>query len=743
MSNARQPATATKMQKYFQAAVTELHATVADMKHDDAIFKKYRVKKYKLKKKDEPVEVWIFNSESKPFPILEDQLMKRAESIYESAREIFNKTGTSSFFQTAGTDTSVRGGLSGLMGKFKEILNKEFYSKEIKDEKDFHAQYKRGKKLISNFINDIAYLYGGGGKYSFTKEEECAEFYAKFYKDLWETVEKTHPDYKRSHILVINENPQVRCVQYYERGEHPSAHNRAGIDVSNFIAFGTGYLDKEGWLHITDTGFRHASLPPIDLYKKEQEEIDLFEKQAKVIVRRSTVGEKNVRTSVSSDEKRVQEVIDNIHRDYQLQTVGITKKDMDILLHTEMKKYALDEKQTLNWVNVGLLTVTDDKEKQERQYRETILAAERIRGEEYIKISKDPSLRPAVNPIMFNFGVNWQARDKSLLAKIYPDEQKFENQRAFFQLQKIFYEQMQTTAKKMMADHPDSKNGNLIKIIVNIINELSKNQIDFEQKIEGVLKDYISKYAEAFNVFDGRGKSQRTEAEKNEVVKAEKELQAFKTYYYQEADTLLGKYRKEYHSSQLIENIEKLKEIAKDQREPAQQFLNALKDFQNINTFYLDDSWAKPEHNFKLQASIFNLAGQLSKLERYTESLSCTTRSLNCKSDNDRSNVASTFVDSVRALRQQPSISNVPFDREKHYSGSVFPLHPTYDTDGGGAKFGGRFDSGHPSRKFAAMQIATSGLATHKMKKKKRKIPTKFELGEIPQQEPAVRAQIR
>ena len=254
-------------QEPLQSIVSQLHEKIQENKqYDQKIFKKYHIKKYKLMddQHKEPVEAWIYDHQSKYIPILEDQAMKRAQSLCEAARVLFEK-------QKYNVDL-----IEKTFSLFENAINHVLYPSNI-DEATFEAQFTKIDSLIHQLINDLAYHWGHAHAhpYELTKKD-----YAEFYKNLWDTVEIVTSLYKRSNILVINNDPNVQSVHYYRRGSQPftpdekermyrSSHHREDPGLSNLISYGMGYL-KKGIPVITQSGFRHASLPPIGLYKKEE-----------------------------------------------------------------------------------------------------------------------------------------------------------------------------------------------------------------------------------------------------------------------------------------------------------------------------------------------------------------------------------------------------------------------------------------------------------------------------------------
>lgn len=750
MSNPRsemsEAVSTSAMQAQMDETVLQLYQQLTDAEFDNDIFTKYHVKKYTLvNQKNELVDVWIYDQYSRHFPILEDQLTKRAESILAAAKSIFSdpQSGEQLFEKIPYLDA--------LWREFLNILQTEFYSKSI-DESKFKTQKEEGNKLIKRFINDITYLW----KLSQTDFNE--EKFREFHRQLWKAVETTNTSYKRNHILTINTDPLVQSVQYYERGDHPSAHHRSTAEVSNFIAYGTGYLDPQGKTHITDTGFRHASLSPIDLYKEEKREIEAIKSSMRgqaVLLNSDTIED-----DTALLEGAISRSIDLMHRYYHFKTTGMTKETMSKLIEKEMQPRLPEEKQkqitTFHWVNVSLLTVTNDSEAQRRQYEETILAADLVRGEEAPDVMKrvaeagknaktaDTPLtaddmanltRPRIDPIIFDLGVNYEALSAQRLGfefQTYPPEQDFENNRAFFQLLELFTMQMKTALSQFPTVPPEFKKA---------LQELTEISAKFKKEIEKLLSHCSILYAARFQAY------QKDQSLKNQAAleSAEKKLITQKKELHARAKEIIESYQEIFQSSINIA-IGTMKSAIKSlirQSEPGlRTVLNALNDFQFVNYLYLQlpqtGAWFNHDNNFKLQSRIVDLAQQLGKLEHYypnVEAPSKTTHSWNCKSGNDRSNVMAFHVDQIRQQSQKQTQKDaVQKARVSHYVGSAFALHPTYDTNGGGPKFGGnikagiRFDVGHVDDAFADMQHSLSKLATHKMAGKLRKIPENFQL---------------
>ncbi len=319
------------------------------------IQQKYAADKFLLQTPEsDPVELWVFNHKTfQDVPIIEDQAQKCAEAIVSGAKEVFKMTGMGDQIPT----------LDLLEKAFTQKIQ-AFFTLPVTEE-HFKDQIKKTNRYIRELLNDIGYIYGENCG---DVIDDAAKFYKDFYKSLWHAAEEVDLSFKKNNILVINR--AANTVQYYARGtqslipgdtekQYISAHKRDEVGVPNFIAYSTGHLDANGNPVITEVGFRHASLPPIELYKKEEELPE---------------------------------------GDLHAECVEITTQNIDLLAE-EMRRHLGSRDEKLHWLNVSLLTATGgsvDDENQKRQYRETILGAERIRSRK----------NGIVNPITFDFGVN-------------------------------------------------------------------------------------------------------------------------------------------------------------------------------------------------------------------------------------------------------------------------------------------------------------------------------------------------
>lgn len=627
------------------------------------IAQKYNINKYLcLNLEQDPVEVWIYNANSKPFPILEDQAVKCAESIFEAAKIIFSQ-------EKRDDQISM---LKKVMHQF-DLRVVELYKQPI-SKKNFSEQRDEINNIIHAVLNDIAYVWG----YSHSEEDQAkltSDSYKGFYNSLWEAIEIVKPQYKNNHILVINRHPEVMSVQYYERGsgkgiarDTQSAHKRDKVGVPNFISYGSGIIRSDNTLQIENVGFRHASLPPIDLYNNP-----------------------------------------NTHEE----CVSITTQNLELLKNEMANKLDHKPNEICYLINVSLLTATNDKEKQARQAAEITLAAERVRNEYF-------------QPIMFNFGVNVLALGMIDVAgasympkpiRVYPATQNFENQRAFFQLQLLFQEKItsiNTFLEEAFSSPEETSIIPYIKAFMRDFDEFSSFTSSFEEKIELMLEPDISAYKLACQQFDSASEQQK-EIARIEMQNKEVALNNKKESFFSLGDEIYKKYKILFNESYLIqENLIKhfkLNNIHKMILPITSRIIYLLEDFLAIQKLYLNDEWYVPSNNFKLQANLIDLGVLLNELDFYIKNKSSfVATSWNCKSNNDRSAAMALILEIMQLSRTNPTLNVAAFS-----SGNASSLSAVSDS-GGGSKFGGHFyDSGHPSPDFARLLEKTSRWSIHKL----------------------------
>lgn len=615
----------TTMEEKYNIIVNNLYGQTKDYRnhYDEKIYKKYGVQKYILKNNDgESVETWVYGANFKKHnihqPIIEDQILKRAESIQAAARAMGIPDNT----------------LRVLMDRFKSRRDLLF------DEKDEKATLNLADQLVKSFVNEIAFEW--------VEQRKRAGLPAdpkQFSEILWDKVEKLKsdelPDFKKMNLLVVNEDKQVRAVQYYERGtvtpdskdkQYRSAHNRgAEIGISNYVAYANGTLDAKGeTINISQSGFRTASWAPIDLYKTEGE-----------------------RVTVDKTFKNAQHLIHNMRSE-------VETKD-------EQK-----QKPTLNLVSVSLLTVVGGKDKQSRQYKESILAAERLR------YSPDEK----INPIMFDFGVNTVAIKLGSL--VVPKEQEFENIRAFLQLQKLFFDKV-SDAK--IPQFGASK-------LFSSMKSLSEFNSQFSE-IEKEIKVKADIYIKLLN-------------QKNPPASDDKIKEARKALNKVKYDTNLEKTRgifKAYAEAKKFSEGD-VKAAVQD---PLLQ--KAFDDFLVIQDLFLSGKWKTEEQNFQLQAHIAALAVKIEKLNaKYPgDPPEHTAATSNCKSNNDRNTIMAITLDQIRAKEEMGE----GFDPISHADAHAARYNPQLDTEGGGSKG----ELGDPDPVLAKKLSKTSDWATHKISK--------------------------
>jgi len=521
----------------------------------------------------------------------------------------------------------------------------------------------------------------------------------------------------------MNTDPEVNSVQFYERGTQPlkeaqtdkdyfSAHKRDAEGIPNFIFYSTGYLDGGKNIVLTDSGFRHASFPPIALYKQST---------IKEIIMRSapiTLPSPSIKSDTFSMQDdmvvEIKETIDVM----RYVTVNMTTHNMKHFCQEAYTRLNLDEKtqktQPLTWINVSLLTVTNDKEKQERQFDETMLAADRIRSEK------------GVHPITFTLGVNWAATGTF---PTYPSKQRFENERAYFQMQLGFLERLEKINAKIKEDKdPCAKP---INALIEKLLTLKELAVVFKQEID----DDIAKTAEIYNNAFLDYQTKPNDVTLLVLYKAEATLQKTKQNFYTKANDYFTQQTAAFASiatelEPLLKEIDSKQTIttAASALTEGRNSLNfAIQDFIEIQKLLTHDQWQTKANNFKLQTHLLDLANNQSKLDSFYQTNTQTASSFNCKSNNDRSGTEAAHLDQLRAKRQ----TTTGIDPFKQYATNACCLSQPYDTDGGGGKFGAHFyDSGHPYKEYATMQEMTSSLASHKFLSKALKtgVPTKMKL---------------
>lgn len=637
---------------------------VKDLNYDPNIYKKYHIKKYIVKSTiGEEVEIWRYQKESLAFPILEDQATKRGESLLTAARELFKN------------DDQKLKLLSHIETNYQSQITK-FFDMPFDKKNDFEKQQTALSELINQLLNDIAYVWGHCNPdiTAITKQD-----YQAFFINLFQTVEEVCPAFKTRNLLVFNEVTQT--VQYYERGTYPdniskvdtqekeknsddkqsesinhnkkvyySAHRRADVGIPNFIAYGTGYIKNTKPI-ITDTAFRMASLPPTRLYgtKRDQDTLEMT-----------------------------------------VQNMEALWKEMASRVAPESKGKTTEELPPTFWINVGLLTVDQqlDKENQGRQYRETIIAANRLYARS----------KGQFNPIIFDFGVNWAAQGNWIYK--YPSDQKFENQRAFSQLLDLAALNLKLVENEKLSDDA--------KAIIKIFQSLIDLSYQYRIALAGV-NQLINYHASMYDASFYQYIKNPDEKTKKEMLVALKNLSDSKSKQYKTIDNNFTLYKTTFLEKQKTLNsaLNNYNKEHKSNDETAKRLSIMCEDLLCIHDYFLNDTWHKKENNFKLQSRIIDFGQQIHQLESLYKSKICTVTTFHCKSNNDRSSAMAAYVDQLRQSRIDPNL-----DKVNHYIGGAWALSTVIDTDGGGPKFDG---NSHPDSEFSKFQKATSKWATHKL----------------------------
>jgi len=689
-----------------------LKKAIAPEKKTDPLYNKYGVKKIEIAEEEEeekksaspPADVWIFSRLYTQIPMLEPQALIRGESLLAAMKKIFEKEGY---------DKEKNYGLEKSFLTFKAEIEKlyqyTFDHKTRSDiEKEFERQFKIVKYLVQDLINDFAYQWGyHHKKYPHLEKSDFQEF----YENLFKTVETVTPRYKKSDIVAIDE--KSGSVQLYERGTHDekkgvmqyiSAHKRDAAGIANFIFYSTGHIIQEGKAELTDAGFRHASFAPLDLYKHSEKQY-----------------------FSSSHTKKSQKALPSVTLDpIHFKTLAITKQNMDNFCDEARNHFPVVEDSKappLTWINVSLLTISKHEylthEKQERQFDETILAADLIRTKN----------KGAVNPLTFTFGVNWFATSSFETLILYPDKQKFENQRAYFGMQTDFLNRLKKI--NLQFNTEDEKKQNFNILISSLIADFEQYSNAFKTDIEDQLKTVQDNYLKAFTKYQNyrAKKVKEDKAEPNttdtkfrlklrDLQYAENALNAKKAELYPEATRIFNQQAEKYRERKTeletallnINNTAKTEPLSKKEK----TLSYALEDFLEIQKLYIGNTWYKKENTFKLQTHLLDLANQQNKLDVDFNFEGQTASSYNCKSANDRAGTQAGLLDGLRAERKATA-DNKDFDAKEHFTSNACNLSQIYDTDGGGGKFEG---GGHPNPDFAALQAETESLASHKIGQK-------------------------
>jgi hypothetical protein len=721
---------ATPMQENFDKAAQvfadHIKKNPDDYKKDqltDAIFKRYHVKKYILKHPTTPnkeVEAWVYDDESKLTPIFEDQAIKRCESLIIAAKRLMK-------------DTDVR--------KYSVALDKlhtGFIANILAKPQTAESAVGFAEGLVKAIV-----------------ELSPAHDKKKFRKQLFAEVEKPpYADYYKRDIFVLNLNSRVNSVQYYQRGTKPikrkkmgdakeadfdyrSAHLRDDEGISNFAACGKGFIGDDGTPHIVDVSFRHSSLPPIDLYKRK--------------------GNSSV------------------------ETTSITSFNMEHLADEARSRLVKDEKdkQPLYLNIVSLLTVTSLADEQERQFTESMLAADRIRFRDGASFF----------PVTHTFGVNRMAR-KGLLHQCYPSEQEFENQRALFHTLNMYLEDMNAV----------SQEGNLneLKACFDLINTFAKDTQNIRKQFQEQVEEPLRLYAEAYDMAmlcyefaNGKRKPTQEDKEKAEKLpsfwtskiaaskngeeksvaeaaqksaslyynivngielsaeeqteiagltkKLQDKLIAKKSSLHATANGFVETYKEAHFKEMLTSFRAQLKEQAKlhkvrikedlkskspidaTKRDKMMKVLFAMEDMCNYQDHYLQNTWSEDKHVFKIQAHIHSLINCLGTLRPQIPK-ACT---VHCKSGADRTYTADVRNDGLRLERHDGFVKgelrlSENFGEDVNVNvASHCAGHASAQIaviDTGGG--GAKPDKvGHPYRPFRDGQKATSVMAGHLLAK--------------------------
>lgn len=672
------------MQQEYQEIVTDLYGKIVTSDFNADIFRKYNIKKYDvlLNKDDEPVEVFIYHANSKPYPIIEDQAIKCVTSLMLATKKILQGEGRNEDDELAELEKKINKDLLALL------------QKPINSQEDFSAQFEEANTLIKGTLNNLAFIWSKNHpQHLFLRQDD----YIKFFIQLKHFSDVITPEYGKSNILTINDDPEVNTVQYYARGTRgengertfQTSHVRNKVGIPNFVASVSGYLDHSGQPIISSPGdFSHASFPAYDFYTQEKQE-------------KRPLGY------------------------YSPESISIATKNM-LALETEIRLRLTPEEEKeetpLTWINVGLLTVINDKEQQDRIYEETILAADRLRSRNANFI-----------PIILDCGVNYAASLQrtgfnaigSRFAYTYPPNQYFENQRSFFQLHQHILASLEPAITHLPKEE-NTPTGEVHAALTNIFTcyqelsaSLSNPDPDLNFKsYEKNLMEEAKRYDRAMKKFE----KANTPANREEVETRLKVLKKSKENHYEKMNNIFTAYTKQYNEFKAIidNNILAFHSAPPFSEEPYRSLITVIKDFNQALDLYCNGKWLYEENNFKLQAALSNLGDHLEVINHCFPSTTGSTHtasSYNCKSRNDRSAVLAMVKDQMRAEQDNTLLEKPPLDKAKHCLSCATTFVPEMDTHGGGYKFGGKENdpAGHPNREFAKRQGKTAKWSTKKL----------------------------
>ncbi|MFQ6274923.1 Dot/Icm T4SS effector CirA [Coxiella burnetii] len=651
--------------------------------YDSAIFTSHKVKKFNLTtNENEPIEIWVYDDTSSSFPILTEYLKKHLESLIAAANHIFNRN-------------------EQLKKHWHETL--VYIKKALEERLKFNIDLKQARKLVRDLINEIGFFWINQQPTMITT---ASQLYKGFLTKLFESVEIAIPDYKRNHILVIQQTGDIIKCEYYERGtsrslrsnvenalieyrfaenthesektkDFPSAHYRGKLGLCNVATCFSATFDANNETTSCKIYYRHASFPPIDLYPLYRQERKELKNTKQRYLKKKNDMEEGGKAMVNWQNRafKTQQCREGIKL--------ITTRNME-MLRDLMRKNRSElellpaERPPLIYTNISLLTVKQwmDKDFQEEQYHDTILAAERLRSRGN-RENEDKFV-----PIMFNFGVNLQAkwqRRKSWWRPSLPKEQVFENDRAFFKFNHLVIERLQLIASKKTFSFAKTQ------ALPHLweLNEIASSWNRYEKTLDCLANAYDA----ACNNYEKDPSKENIEY----LQECEEKLSQAKKNLWKVADTHIAFYRKDF--KQLIANRSN---FSNDDSE-----LQAiLKDWKMFNSLYLRDAWH--DASFSIQTSIGNLTRVVG-----------SELSINCKSADDRT---TGFCRRFEGSEEGKD---------------AFSPHVRNDTDGGSIKFTGWAKTKKAKAIAKTEKKIAEAFSTHKLKKAvvaKSKIPTSHSL---------------
>jgi len=176
-------ATPRALHTYSKNKISTIQKTLKEKEFNPLIYAKYGVKKYEIEDdQKEPVDAYLYDKHSKHIPILEEQALKRGESLFEAMKKML-------------TDSDRKADIYAIE-KIQKAYRKEvekLYTTPF-EAQPFQTQYETVKSLVKNLLNDFAYHWGHAHP---NASALLADDYNTFYRDLFHTVELVQHRYKK------------------------------------------------------------------------------------------------------------------------------------------------------------------------------------------------------------------------------------------------------------------------------------------------------------------------------------------------------------------------------------------------------------------------------------------------------------------------------------------------------------------------------------------------------------------